>query len=179
MKFENTTTLIPEDFLLMQRVLLTAKSPLRTMLLMQRIAFALPGVILILTGSTRLWALFTSSTTASTDLATALALMLAGLALLVLPGSRTKARSLWRKYRDKGVAFSYQFLEDRFFAGETEVSYDDVQELFETGCAYVLFSKALTPYILHKDSFSTGEPSSFAAFLAEKTGHPFQTIEKL
>ena len=181
MLFENKTTLNLEDFILLQTTWETRKSPLRRLKGMQRLCFALPGIILTLVGGQRLWALLPGFTASRLPMALLWGLLLAlGLALIFRPSGSGLARRNWRRYREKGEAIRYTFGEDRF-AQESggrryEMGYDVLRDLMEDDRVFLLFFSDFGAHVLHKDSFTAGDAAGFRTFLIERTGLSFQRL---
>ena len=82
----------------------------------------------------------------------------------------------------KGVGTEYLIFNDEaLFArnnkGEGKYFYEAFTELYTDGERYYLLADKKHAIILPKRSFTEGDPETFAAFFAEKTGLAIQTIK--
>ena len=177
MLYENKTILRPEDFRVLQTAWDTCKSPLRTMRRMQRICFALPGIILLLMGVSGLWSMAARGTLIPLQLAGCLVFLLLGAAMILWPSGNRLARRAWKHYPAKGAEQVITFHDDHFSPGPKDIPYAKIQNILENQRIWLLFFPDGTAYLLHKDAFTAGDPGTFPAFLREKTGLPIETVK--
>ena len=175
MLFENKTVLTLEDFILLQTTWEKYKSPLRRFKRMQRLCFALPGIILFLLGANNVWNALQSFTLAQLPITVlSIVLVLAGLFLILWPGGKGLAKRNWQKYPQKGSVLTYTFDQEKFTqqsrSGTQEMPYAALVDLMEDSRAFLLFFSDLGAHVLHKDSFTAGDADSFRAFLTAHTG---------
>lgn len=173
--FENKTILILDDFITLQSAWERFRSPFRKLRKMQRICFALPGIILILMGGSNLWAALRQW---DSDLAVlvfvSLLLIAFGILLIFWPVGRGMARRNWKNYPDKSKEQVYRFTEDQFSlqtdTGSFTSDYSDFQDIMEDKRIFLLFLNDQIAYVLHKDGFTSGDADSFRTFLTQRTG---------
>lgn len=177
MLYENKTILQPEDFRVLQTAWDTCKSPLRTMRRMQRICFALPGIILILVGGVNLWSMASKGSLIPVQLLWSLVFFALGIAMILWPAGNRLARRAWKQYPAKGSEQVITFHDDHFSPGAKDVPYSKIQDILENQQVLLLFFSDGTAYLLHKDAFTVGDAGSFPTFLQEKTGRPIQTVK--
>ena len=175
MLFENKTVLTLEDFILLQTTWEKYKSPLRRFKRMQRLCFALPGIILFLLGANNVWNALQSFSLAQLPITVlSILLVLVGLFLVLWPGGSSLAKRNWRKYAQKGSVLTYIFEEKGFTHqspdGTQHIPYGALVDLMEDDRAFLLFFSDFGAHVLHKDSFTTGDADHFRAFLTERTG---------
>lgn len=83
-------------------------------------------------------------------------------------------RNLARHARDMTMSIDYRFGEDAFsvaYPGESStIPYSELKRIVETEDYFFLYTDVRMAHILKKADFTQGDPASFSAFLAEKTG---------
>ncbi|MBE6994562.1 MAG: YcxB family protein [Ruminococcaceae bacterium] len=102
------------------------------------------------------------------------AMLCAGAVLLFLPVDKFSGKRAWRMYTGQGMNVGYRFYDNCYVetrqGNDKTFSYRDMALLFEDPARYFLFTSPNEAHIIVKSGFSQGDPETFGAFIAEKTG---------
>jgi len=191
MKFEVQETYEEQDFAAMIRAVWYQKEITQRFPKFQRAVYVLGGIgCLLLSANGFYQLLMGNSKYVNPDkgvlsmLFPCILFLFVGLYLLMgRQDSHILARRTWRNYEDKGKRHRFLFEENKPYAervgsNEQLYSYHDLLNVLEDEEHFFLMTKQNVVPILRKDSFQTGTPEEFRAFLEKRTGQPVRRIPK-
>ena len=178
--FINESTMTVEDFSALHAGWERYRSPMKAIRTMQRVCFALPGVVLVLLGGSSFWTSLTGGEGSFGSAVLGILLIGMGLLLVFWPFGKDRGKRSWKRYPDKGRPLRLTFESDGFYMTTNQVGeyllYSAIRAILEDDRVFLLFFENRTAYILHKDGFLTGDADGFRDFLRQRTGLTIETF---
>lgn len=132
----------------------------------RRIGYPIFGVLLIIAGIS----IPAMGMLSIAGIALTVFCILMGVLLLRRADRRGMERRSWRQYPNKGLTLTYTFYNDHFeeedeVSGKNEFKYITVKNGNLDDGHFFLFTNGNMAHMLRKDSFTVGDPETFAEFI--------------
>lgn len=178
MKYQIKMVYDQTDVAALVRVLEYRQHPEKGLRMARRIGYPVFGVLLIAAGV----AMPLSGILSLASLCLMVFCLLMGVLLLRRADRRGMERRSWQHYPNKGLVLTYRFYNDHFeeedeVSGKNEFRYISVKNGNLDAGHFFLFTSGNMAHMLRRDSFTFGDPDTFANFIKIRAAVTLDPVE--